>query len=540
MSALSGKFVGEKRVPTNTVNLDALIPRDDFVATAGQVGGSPRNTIAVSDLAKNGFFQNNLRKPDFQRETTHWTPSKVVDLVKAFLDRDLIPAVILWERGDETFVIDGAHRLSALIAWVRDDYGDGNDSNRFFGAGITDEQRSVGEKTRKLIKKEIGPYAEYAGLVGQQVADPLKARRLASLGKEALIIQWVTAATAEAAEASFFKINQAAQPIDPVERRILQSRTSPNAIAARCITRGGRGHKYWASFELDVMGKIEELGAKLYDDLYKPPHSQPVNSADQPIAGQGYNALPFVFDLVSLCNGLRIPATASAKLSEDQPPSDMDGGATVKMLENVNERIRLISTDWHGSLGLHPLVYYYARSGTFLPSAFLGGLEFAKRLDDTNSKKKFTSVRRRFEDYIIANKVFVSLTVTRLGSGSRSLGRIAELYWRIFQAMHKSQSDDGLLQELISDDDFAHLKLAEIPPPNATKARSARGASRETKSAAYIREALANPVRCSICTGIIHKNSISWDHGVRVSEGGDSSSDNISPTHPFCNTGFKG
>jgi hypothetical protein len=534
------KLVREKRVPANTVNLDALIPRGDFADSIAQGGGSPRNTIAVSDLARNGFFQNSLRKPDFQRETTHWTSAKVVDLVKAFLDRDLIPAVILWERGDETFVIDGAHRLSALIAWVRDDYGDGSDSNRFFGAGITDEQRVVADKTRKLIKKEIGPYAEFAGLVGQQVNDPVKARRLASLGKEALMIQWVTAATSEAAEASFFKINQAAQPIDPVERRILQSRNSPSAIAARCITRGGKGHKYWAGFKPETVEKIETLGAKLYDDLYRPPHSQPVDSPDQPIAGQGYNALPFVFDLVSLSNDLRIPATASAKLTEDHPPPDMDGVETLKMLENVDKRIRLVSTNWHGSLGLHPLVYYYARSGTFLPAAFLGGLEFAKRLDDTGSKKKFTSIRRRFEDYVIANKIFVSLTVTRLGSGARSLGRIAELYWRIFDAMHRGIEDDKLLQELILDDDFVHLKLAEIPPPNATKLRSARGASRETKSAAFIREALANPVRCSICKGIIHKNSISWDHVTRRSEGGDNQSDNISPTHPFCNTGFKG
>lgn len=524
----------------NTVNLDALIPRDDFGADATNAGGSPRNTISVSDLAKNGFFQNNLRKPDFQRETTHWTPTKVVELVKAFLDRDLIPAVILWERGDETFVIDGAHRLSALIAWVRDDYGDGVDSNAFFGAGITDEQRNIAERTRKLIKKEIGPYAEFAGLVGQQVSDPLKARRLASVGKEALIIQWVTAATAEAAETSFFKINQAAQPIDPVERRILQSRTSPNAIAARCITRGGKGHKYWAGFDAGIVERIERLGSKLYNDLYKPPHSQPVNSPDQPIAGQGYNALPFIFDLVSLCNGLRIPATASAKPSEDQPGRDLDGTATVSMLENVDERVRLVSTDWQGSLGFHPLVYYYARSGTFLPSAFLGGLEFAKRLDATKSKKAFTDVRRQFEDYLIANKVFVSLTIGRLGSGARSLGRISELYWRTFQAMHRGLSDQQLYENLIADDDFVHLKAAEVPPPNATKKPSPRGPSRETKSAAFIREALANPIRCSICEGIIHKNSISYDHIVRRSEGGDNQSQNISPTHPFCNTGYKG
>lgn len=144
-------------------------------------------------------------------------------------------------------MIDGAHRLSALIAWVRDDYGDGEDSNRLFGAGLTDEQRAVAKRTRDLIKKEIGAYVEFNGLIGQNLIDSVKARRLASIGQESVIIQWVTAATAKAAEDSFFKINQAAQPIDPVERRILQSLTSPNAIASRCIVRGGQGHKYWAA-----------------------------------------------------------------------------------------------------------------------------------------------------------------------------------------------------------------------------------------------------------------------------------------------------
>lgn len=151
----------------------------------------------------------------------------------------------MWERGDEIFVIDGAHRLSALIAWIRDDYGDGSASNSVFGSGLTDEQRNVAERTRKLVKREIGTFAEFSGLLGQPISEAKKASRLHAIGKNAILIQWVTAATPKAAEISFFKINQAAQPIDPVERRILQSRNAPNAIASRCIARGGTGHKYW-------------------------------------------------------------------------------------------------------------------------------------------------------------------------------------------------------------------------------------------------------------------------------------------------------
>ena len=260
------------------IRLYALLQLNHFVFSLSQITSLARQTISIQDLDRYGFFQNSLRKPDFQRETTHWSSATVVDLIRAFLDKDLIPAVILWERGDEVFVIDGAHRLSALIAWIRDDYGNGTASNTIFGSGMTDEQKRIADGTSKLVRKEIGAHAEFSGLLGQSLSDEVKARRLSAIGSNSIQIQWVTASTPEAAENSFFKINQAAVPIDPVERRILQSRTSPNAIASRCIVRGGRGHKYWSAFDADVREPIEYLGAELHDILYKPPHSQPVTS----------------------------------------------------------------------------------------------------------------------------------------------------------------------------------------------------------------------------------------------------------------------
>jgi hypothetical protein len=46
------------------------------------------------EARKNTF--NILRKPEFQRATSDWTPRQVVELVKNFVDGDLIPAVIIW------------------------------------------------------------------------------------------------------------------------------------------------------------------------------------------------------------------------------------------------------------------------------------------------------------------------------------------------------------------------------------------------------------------------------------------------------------
>lgn len=523
-----------------TVNLDALIPREDFESNTGAAGGRLRDTISLSDLEENGFFHPLLRKPDFQRETTHWKPDAVYELIRAYLDGHLIPAVILWQSGERVFVIDGAHRLSALIAWTRDDYGDAEASSARFGSGLSPEQRKVAKRTRDLIRKEIGSYAEFKGLRGQEISEPRKARWVRQIGSGAVEIQWVTATTSQAAEDSFFKINQAAQPIDPTERRILQTRRSPNAIAARCIARGGKGHKYWSAFPSESQGQIETLGEEIYATLYQPPHNQPVTSTDVPIAGQGYNALPFVFELVSVANNIPIPTSVNAKKLPPAVPEDSNGVETVKFLQNVKKRLGLLSTTHSGSLGLHPLIYSYSSTGNFQSNAFLATIKFAEKLDKRGKKKEFTSIRKEFEDYLLNNRAFVSLTMSRLGAGARSLERIVDLYWSIFELMLSGKRGTDVLDSLSARTDFAHLRQLEIPSPRADDAPSKRGASSTSKSASFITKAMTAPLRCSECGAAIHANSVSFDHIQRSSEGGSNRQENLQPTHPFCNSGIKG
>ena len=148
------------QVPTHQVNLDALIKREDFEAATGDAPQSRRlsDQIKIEDLERTYFHL--LRKPDFQRETSNWSPDKVSDFVKSFLDGDLIPAVIMWwsNLNGTVFVIDGAHRLSALMAWVHDDYGEGKVSNEFFGHSIPPEQARFAKETKGLIEQQIGAY----------------------------------------------------------------------------------------------------------------------------------------------------------------------------------------------------------------------------------------------------------------------------------------------------------------------------------------------------------------------------------------------
>jgi len=138
------------------VNLDALIAREDFEVTAGVNTGKKKDTLSIEDLKNDSFFLSGLRKPDFQRETNEWDPDKIAQFVESFVHGDLIPAIILWRStiSGFIFVIDGAHRLSSLIAWMNDDFGDGIITKQFYDGIVPDDQLEVAENARKIIRKK--------------------------------------------------------------------------------------------------------------------------------------------------------------------------------------------------------------------------------------------------------------------------------------------------------------------------------------------------------------------------------------------------
>jgi hypothetical protein len=227
--------------PVAHVNLDALIRREDFEFETEKDDAPVPLTITVRDLEHQAFFYQALRKPDFQRETGEWEPNRVVGLIRTFVNGDLIPAVILWRHRELLFVIDGSHRLSALVAWVQDDYGDGDLSRKFFMDAIPEEQRKAAQIARRAVERDIGSYKSHVQAVenpsnfGQDIV-----QRARSLGSLVLSLQWVRGST-QTAEKSFIRINQQAAMITPQELELIEKRKKPNAISARAIIRRGTG-----------------------------------------------------------------------------------------------------------------------------------------------------------------------------------------------------------------------------------------------------------------------------------------------------------
>src|ERR1039458_2118367 len=290
------------------VNLDALVRREDFDETVAQPPpqqGKRKESLSVTDLQKGQFFFGALRKPDFQRETNDWDTARIIDLIKSFLDKDLIPAIILWQNSyNLVFVIDGSHRLSALAAWINDDYGDGDISKQLYEGKIPDEQIEIGDKIRALIKKTIGSYSDHKLAVEHpEKVTPEIVARSRILGTVSLPVQWVEG-DSKNAENSFRKINEQRVPINSTEKKILNARRKPIGFASRAIIRGGQGHNYWVEFDAAVQKSLKDQARQVHELLFLPKLKNPIKTLELPLAGQVFSAqsLPIVWDFIRIVN----------------------------------------------------------------------------------------------------------------------------------------------------------------------------------------------------------------------------------------------
>lgn len=506
------------------VNLDALISREDFeIIETNSRATSFNQNVSVKDLERGEFFYAGLRKPDFQRETSDWTDDQLCEFIQSFIDGDLIPAVILWNSGPYNFVIDGAHRLGALIAWINDDYGDGAISKQFFNDEIDDEQRDIANKTREKINNTVKSYSEYKkATADSKNADRDMLEKALSLGRTSIQLQWVSGG-AEKAEQSFFKINQKASKINDTEIELLQSRRKAFAIASRAIMRAGAGHQYWSKFEPSVMQEIEDIAREINALIFQPKISGPIRTLDLPLIKK-YNSPQtnsFIFDLVKKCN--KIPSNTSRM--EDDP----DGKLTVSYLKTTRKFLRRVNSSHASSLGLHPLVYFYNKRGNHIYSAILAWIDVINEIEKTpQSLKSFCYIRQDLESFLIKYKHFISGLNAKYGSGTKSYKHITKVMMLIINLLQKKESESTIVDMILGDYPF----LTKDDEVNVTSPRF----SSDIKSQIYIQETLPRSSTCAFCKGYIHQNSISFDHIVRKQDGGTGSARNGALMHPYCNT----
>jgi hypothetical protein len=404
----------------NLANLDALIRREIFEVEVPRSGkpldGVP--ALKMYELEQQNLFFKLLRKPDFQRRTAHRTPEKICSFVKSFVSGDLIPSVILWQSDTNglIFVIDGAHRLSALVAWVHDDYGDRELSNAFFEGNISSEQKSLAQETRNLVAQRIGSYTEIKHATNPT---PERANFASNIATVGITLQWVRGDAARAYH-SFHTINTEQTPISDLEVRIIRDRKCANVISTRALIQAGTGQIVRSSFSDENKTKIRTIARDVYDDLFVPELETPVKTLELPVAGRSYpsDSLETILDLVEFLN--KRPALAmDAKKSRDPKPDlldptmgeDSDGNTTLEFLSNVRKASSLIAGQNRGSLGLHPAVYFYSATGLYQRAALLATISFIQDLQVRNKLMLFTTHRCDFEELLLKLKYFINFIV---------------------------------------------------------------------------------------------------------------------------------
>jgi hypothetical protein len=522
----------------NQVNLDALIPREDLATpaeTAADIQG-----LKISEL-KPGLVYSWLRKPDFQRETANWSPEQVVGLIDTFANGNIIPAIILWQNGQRVFVVDGAHRLSALIAWAQDDYGAGKISAEFYENSIPEQQRTMHDVTRKLVAERVGSYNDHELAAQFQKSErPDILKRAASLGFKAIDIQWIKNADVQQARNAFFRINQGGTEIDATETRILRAKDSALAISSRAISRGGTGHSYWQKFKEPERKHIEQLGSEIHKLLFSPGLQLPIKTLDVPLAGFGYGAgvLPFSFDLISLINEIKVPdSTSRKKAIVDALADDNDGSETVEHIKKAKKAVELILSDTPPSLGLHPALYFYTSGGVFQPAALFNVLSWIAQLEQKKEIVRFLKVRGYFEQMMIDHPVLGKPATHKFGSGGRTRRRMVLLYDKMLDLLTADKTPETAWAEIVANPDFSFLATDDHEQKQLRgEGTVGKGFSGPAKSAAFLEHSLPGASKCALCKGLLHRNGIATDHKEDKSKGGSSAGANAQPVHPRCNS----
>jgi hypothetical protein len=198
-----------------------------------------------------------------------------------------------------------------------------------------------------------------------------------------------------------------------------------------------------------------------------------------------------------------------------------------------------ISGNHPSSLGLHPAVYFYSQQGRYQSTSLLAMVDLMKLFQKEDYFDTFTKNRRIIEEFLIKYKDFVQQLNNRSRAGMKGYKSIRDLYQFIIENLDTGISEENLIKSINADPRFSFLKTDNIPDNIRTFETGRKDFSRETKSEAFLREGLKNPIRCGICEGIMHVNSITIDHIDRKEDGGLGVINNAQIAHPYCNTTYK-
>ena len=561
------------------VYLDHHIKRDSLLYARSTVKheekGKLHQTLTIIHL--NGGMESKrsmMRKPDFQRATNAWSPEECVDLLDAVLNERVVPSIIMWLSPESLhYVLDGGHRISVLLAWITNDWGDGPGVAAIDDLELRERARQSALEVRRLLQaRKIGTYDEHRSAfteytqVESDGKDPheqlglqktemaIRFRRWKSIDIGFPIL-WVQG-DYKTAEESFIKINKTGQRLSEWETKLVENRTSSAARLIMSIAqKEGSGH-CWPQKDLEakdrekvqqILKQVEQARLRLFVPAYR----LPIEDSRQPLLGispaRPDLVAPYVAELLTVVAGQRGISSDTEELLKETKGEDSTA-VVAEGWELIKEAIESLDNIYGPSprsLMVMPLVYFYTEDGACIRALLYGFLHWI--IDGTakeilSRKLLLTAHRGRFEAALLQHKQeLVKRISRRIGSGPEVTLQVGRYYNALLELLVQHTGP-------VADKSFrnAHHGIVErlnsAPTSDANTAKlpsegsQPRAFTGRTKQQVKIRELISTFSKCAICQGYLHPGlAAQMDHIIPYSEGGETVPDNGRSVHPFCN-----
>lgn len=553
------------------VHLDHLIKRQSLRykkpenAENGEASRPQRSdqNIRFSDIQEEDRWFSRLLKPDFQRATCAWTPESCANFLTSVVRGRIIPSIILWRNSNtgHVYVLDGAHRLSALRAWMVDDWGD--KAPEFYSKNENyNEILKAATEARQHVNSKIGAFSDYeeayrqmrainnAGNAPRQVMTAEQFDRAQffldiSESSKALHAQWEDG-DYDAAEESFLAINRQGAPLDDLESNLIEYRKGSFARLTMSIANAGAPGHYWpepaVSEELSgtAIQKLNSFNTRcsaIHNMLFVPPFDTKILDINVPfVVAPGHfrkhqhlvEVLPLLSDNVAASKESLIDILSQDHTSNPETVI-INADITLDKIETSLSHLGTINNS-PKSLSVAPLIFWYNKQGTYVRGLFYGFCYWLLSGSPEEIKTKkiaLSAVRGDFESILTNYKSEYSDIQHRGGAGFKSIAKISEAIQFIISTLLNTKEKDLAISQI-----EAHIGAKK----QQKNTNSGRAFTSKSKAEINIREMLASSIKCQICGGLVDlKGSVQYDHIAHYSKSQNSSPDNGRPTHPFCN-----
>lgn len=559
------------------VHLDHLIRRQSIrYLTAPDVKstgvttnlGSEDRSLRYDDLLRADGWVTQIRKPDFQRETNAWTPKDCVEFLDTVVYGKVIPSIILWLNKETglTYVLDGAHRLSVLRAWMLDDWGD--KAGDYYQRRDQEQIKQAACETRTLVEEQMGlfsdfkaAHAEFNQIINEGGAPrttmPEQRFHQATFfngvvsGLLTLAVQWEKG-DYESAERSFLKINRSGQALDPWEATLIEYRNSSYARCVMSIANGGECGHYWPASAKDAVPSLvntlvsfDKSATRIYKMLFVPPFRRPITDLNVPfmVAPEYFQKHKYLLEVIPVITEQIIAIKDDKQIELMKRDSDSPASIVIanaeKMLRLLGDNLDHLFCDSANSKSLQivPLFYWYNYNGKFIRALFYGFLYWLLSGNEGEIKHRkitFSINRERFESVLFDFKSEIASSLQlKAGAGLKAAGKVAGFIQELLVLLH---ANIGKTTEDLTNEIVEIIQSKGLLSSSKSKVKKSRAYSEQDKTTINIREMFSNAIRCHICGGVVNlQQSLQYDHTQDFAVYRITDPKTGKPTHPFCN-----